>query len=390
MPNTLGNYNPPLFAQLALIQLEKALGLASRVHLGYDEERRIFDKGDTINIRRPGVFSVNDAPSSPQDLSPESVSIVLDQWKEVKFKLTDKELAYTQERMIDEHIRPAAVALADYIDQQLASLYKFVPWVSNMADTTAVVGDITAIRRIMFDNRVPLRDGPSRVHLMLSGEREEKFLNLSAFSQQQGAGDTGIATQRTGTLAEKFGFEIFTNQNTPSHTQGTVTTGDPSGTLATATVTKGLTSITIEALTNGETVKVGDTFVIAGNTQRYTVQTDATVATAAITINIFPALAITYSAGAVVTFDSQADKTNQCIAFHRDAFALAFARLPQEIHNRISSGLVASVQDPITGIALRSSIYGMPDTSDVRVKLDVLFGFKTLNPNLAVRGRSKP
>ena len=35
-PNTLGIYDPLFYAQEALIQLEKALGLAGRVHRGYD------------------------------------------------------------------------------------------------------------------------------------------------------------------------------------------------------------------------------------------------------------------------------------------------------------------------------------------------------------------
>ena len=81
MANTLGNYNETFFAQEALIQLENVMGMASRVHRDFDGETR--SKGDTIQIRRPGTFTAANAPATASDLSTESVSVTLDQWKEV-------------------------------------------------------------------------------------------------------------------------------------------------------------------------------------------------------------------------------------------------------------------------------------------------------------------
>ena len=78
MSNTLGVYNPIFYAQEALILLEKALGMAGRVHRGYDEERRTFLKGETINIRKPSTFTAQNAPSSAQDLDTGTVSLVLE------------------------------------------------------------------------------------------------------------------------------------------------------------------------------------------------------------------------------------------------------------------------------------------------------------------------
>ena len=84
MANTLGVYDPIFYAQEALIHLENALGLANRVHRGYDEERKSFGKGQTISIRKPSTFTVEDAPSTAQDLDTEYVDITLNNWKEVK------------------------------------------------------------------------------------------------------------------------------------------------------------------------------------------------------------------------------------------------------------------------------------------------------------------
>jgi hypothetical protein len=77
----------------------------------------------------PSTFVAQDAPSVAQDVSTATkVSMKLDQWKEVKFQLTDKELAYTSQQIITDHIEPAAYALADKIDQSLCALVDDVPW----------------------------------------------------------------------------------------------------------------------------------------------------------------------------------------------------------------------------------------------------------------------
>src|SRR5438874_1427443 len=96
--NDLGNYNPTFYAAEALLILYKALGMAGRVYRGYD--RNPGDLGDTIKLRRPGTFTAQDAPGSATDIKPDSLSITLNQWKEVRFSLTDQELAYTGQRII--------------------------------------------------------------------------------------------------------------------------------------------------------------------------------------------------------------------------------------------------------------------------------------------------
>src|SRR5262245_60983412 len=143
MANALGLYDPLFYAQEALIQLEKNLGMAARVHRGYDKEPQ--QKGSTIQIRRPSVFTAQDMPGTAQDLLPEAVSIVLDQWKGVRFKLTDKEATYTTDQIITEHIRPASYALADAIDLSMVVLYRTIPWVVTADATPTDVSDFTDV-----------------------------------------------------------------------------------------------------------------------------------------------------------------------------------------------------------------------------------------------------
>lgn len=377
MANILSVYDPIFYAQEGLIQLEKALGMAGRVHRGHDKAPQ--QKGATISIRKPGSFTAQDAPSSAQDIDAGEVQIRLDHWKEVKFALTDRELAATGELIIAEHVRPAAVALADAIDQSLCALYADVPWQHDVA-ATAGVADIISVRRAMFDNKVPLRD-PAMLHWMIDGDMEADLLGQAAFTQWQGAGAMGAAAQMSGSLGQRFGFNFFANQNVRGHVAGDLSSATP---LLQGAHAKGAMQVTLAAGTLTGGVKKGDTLVIAGNAQRYAITADATASGNAVSIAITPALVQDYAGGAQATVSL--DDHAASLAFHRNAFALAMAPL-SELGNQLGAR-IASVSDPITGLTLRSRLFYDGNNSTVFVALDALWGVKTLDPNLAVRARN--
>lgn len=381
MPNVLSIYDPIFYAAEALIQLEKALGMANAVHRGYDKNPQ--DRGSVISIRRPSTFTALEMPNAKQDLLAGNVDITLNQWFGVTFALTDKDLTFTQQMIIDEHIRPAAYALADKIDQTVAGLYKDVPWTQN-ANTTTPIKDFTQARRTLFDLQAP---NDPRFY-MINGEREAAYLELSTFHEADKAGQ--VETQIRGTLGQKFGFTTFANQNVQTHTAGALTVGTAFE--LSAAVAKGATSISLRdsgatpSLTG--TVKKGDTLVIAGNTQRYAVTADATAAGNAITLSITPAAVVAYTADTAVTVEQDAVNTEQNLAYHRNAFALAMAPLSQ-----IGDGLgvrMATAVDPVTSLALRSRIWYEGSPAEVNVGIDALWGVRTLDGNLAVRVESAP
>jgi hypothetical protein len=375
MPNTLGNYDPLFYAAEALIQLEKALGLAGRVYRGYDKDPQ--QLGSTINLRRPTSFTAQSMPISSgntSDLNGDSVAITLDQWYGVQFGLTDKELNYTQEQIIREHIRPAAVAVADQIDMSLNARYVDVPWFYDGQATISSVVDITGTRRILFDNKVPMND----LHMEISGEREAGFLALDTFNRADASGSA--QTQLRGTLGEKFGFEIFANQNVRTHTGGNfAVTGSVT---VSATVTVGQTSIALAGATISGSVVAGD--IITVGTQKYAVAAAATVTTNAVTVTINPKARATIASGAVATVRTgTANNKQENLAFHRNAFALAMAPL-SELGNQLGAKVV-TLADPITGLAIRSTMWYDAINAKVYVRLDALWGIKTLDPDLAAR-----
>lgn len=377
MANSLGYFNPEFYASQALMQLEMALGMAGTVYRGYEAERNSFARGQYINIPKPSIFTADDAPgSSVQDIATGSVQLALSNWKEVTFGVTDKEKAYTGQQIVDRHIQPAAYAIARAINTSLLALAKDVPWYHDIA-STVVVDDVIQPSKILFSNGAP-RD-PANTFFAVDPAFGASLKGLSAFSQSQGSGETGINTQISGLIGTRYGMQVYEMQDIPSHTKGTASTGTLTVNGATA---KGATTINLDAGSVTGTLVAGDTFSIAGDSQRYAVTATSTASGNAFTgVTFTPPLAVAAADNAVVTVSLDNHVMN--LAYHRNAFALAMAPLD----DNVAGGQAFTAVDPNSGLSVRASIQWNITTKKTIVSLDALWGVKTLDPNLAVRAR---
>ena len=375
--NVLSVYDPYFYANEGLIALEASLGMAGRVYRGYDKEAKA--KGSTIEIRRPGTFVAQDAPSSDQSVEASGIEMRLDYWKEVKFSLTDKELTFTGEEIIKEHIRPAVYALAKDIDSKLNGLAEFVPWFVDAQAVTSI-DDLTGVSQVMFENRVPMDDGD--LSLEVGSTLRAGFQKLFASNNLAGAASQEVL--RTGHIGNWLGFELFGNQNVGAHVKGTCSVA---ALAVNGAFAKGVTTVNIDAAAVTGTLVLGDSFAITGDSQRYVVvnSTGVTASGNAFTgVQIYPPLAQAVADNAVVTV-SLMNFTNS-VAFHTNAFALGMAPL-SDIGEQLGNARVASVVDQRSGLAMRSRIWYAPDASAVKVALDVLYAVKCLDGNLACRLR---
>jgi len=399
MSNVLGNYNVTFFANEALIQLYKALGMAGRVHRGAEAERNGAGNsiGDTINMRRPSHFTaqahVAGTGTTAQDLLGQNVSISLDQHNEVKFKITDKELAYTSERIVNEHIKPAAYALADKIDQDMYTLgAKVGP--KKIISGTASSAFITGPRKVLRGNNVPM--DPNMIHYAIDTGMEAAFLDMEIFHRADAVG--GTANQEAlmrGSLGQRFGVETFVSQNADvagptmaSTVTASAGSGDKVFAVNNASGYAGnSTSMALDGGTGTETVSVGDTFTIAGDDTVYILTAAGTVATGALTVSFYPGLRKAVADNAVVTFDAldavEEAANYRNIMFHRNAFALAFAPLPRTGDGRGAE--IETVVDEVSGVALRARMFYDGATATNYVALDALYGIQVLDPMMAVR-----
>lgn len=368
-------YDPYFYANEGLIQLNKSLGLAFFVVRDYD--RTPTERGSTIKLRRPAKFAAQAMPiatGSAEDILPDYENIVLDQWFGAMFKLTDKELTYTRQRIVDEHVGPLAIAVADKIDQTLAALSDDIGYY-HVRNATVPVEDFPDIRKILFNNQVP--DNMRRY--MVGGTLQNLYEKEDVFYQANTGVDAEML-QRGGVLGGKFGFSpIFANQNATSHTAGTL--ADTAGAL-TADHAKGATTVTIDGLTDAETIKAGASFQITGDPNRYAITGDLTVASNSVTATIpEPGLRQASLENAVVTL-RDVTASERGVAFHRNAFALAMA--PLSSLGDGAGAKIASVADPITSVALRATIFYDGGAAANYVRIDGLWGKKTLDPHMAV------
>lgn len=401
MANTLGNYNPEFYAQEALIQLFKALGMSGRVHRGAEQERNGAgnQKGDTINLKRPTKFTaqthVAGTGSTTQDVVGENIAIQLNSHQEVKYKLTDRELAYTTEQIITDHITPAAYALADKIDQDLHALGSRVgpkAFVSGTASSAFITGP----RKVLRNNQVPMDAG--MIHYLVDSGMEAAFLDLGIFHEARitGAGANEAALMN-GSLGQRFGVEVFASQNadvdvaaqTSSATASTGA-GDKVGAVNNvAGYEANTTTIAVDGFTGTETVQIGDTFSIAGDPTVYTLTAGTAWAAGAGNLTFYPALRRNVADNAVVTLNQlnaiEEAASVRNLMFHRNAFALAFAPLPMTGDGR--GAQMATVTDPITGLSVRARMWYEGATGSNYVALDALYGTQVLDPMLGVQVR---
>lgn len=396
MSNVLGNYNPEFYAQEALTQLFKALGMAGRVHRGAEQERNGAgnSKGDTINIKRPTHFAaqthVPGVGTTAQDVVGENVQILLNNHQEVKYKLTDRELAYTTEQIITDHITPAAYALADKIDQDLHVLGAKVgpkAFISGAAGS----GFITGPRKVLRNNDVPL-DG--NIHYLIDSGLEAAFLDLGIFHEAQITGQgANTAALMNGTLGQRFGVEVFATQNadvTVAALTSTATVSTGAGDKVGAVVgdtAANVALLSLDGLTGVETFQIGDTFMVAGDPTVYILTSATTLVAGAGTFSFYPALRRNAVDNAVVTF-TQLDAIEEAanlrnLMFHKNAFALAFAPLPMTGDG--TGAQIATVTDSVTGLSVRARMFYDGTTATNYVALDALYGTQVLNGQLATQ-----
>jgi len=386
MSNEITGYIPLILAQAALMQLKKNLGLVGRVYRGYDEERKTYEYGDVMKVRRPANLVTQELGNGTvQDLKTEFIQLPLTIAREVKFGVTDREIAQGGKRIIDEHIPAAAYAISSYVNSSLASLYQSVPWAYNESSSFGTT-DILAARKILRDNAGTAVDELGKVHMAVESQMESNLLGLDVFQDASVQGTNPNTTLMTGTLGTRWNTEFFPCSGLPEHTGGTVTAGADQAGALTADVLKGATTIAVGSFVAGETFKAGDSIVIAGSTQRYAITADVTLTGGAGTLSISPMAQQAYTSGDVVTAEKDSSTVHAGsyygnILFHTNAFCVAFAPLPEDTAKNVE---MYSITDPDTGISIRArNSYYDASTKNV-ITLDVLYGVACLDPNLAV------
>lgn len=381
----LNNYKPAFFANEALAYLRQKTGFASKVYRGYEQERAaFFNRGDTLNFRRPQELSAQDiftsAPTA-EDLDTPNLSLTLDSHQAVHFQVSDKDLAFAGERLISEHVAPAMDALGSKIDGDIAAAMQAAcPFV---VDHDAYGSDpakiLATVRQRMVENKAPLE---SLVYAASPATMTE-LLSDSRFAAYEGAAGSGVATQQSGVLGRKYGFEWHESLSLPVTTLAALspaaTTGAVNGALG-----AGATSVVVDGFGSSSDDLSGQIITIAG--EQYLVQS-GTLSSGAGTIVLASGLRKAAADGAVVTILADlnpgiAGKTED-LAFAPKSTALVVAPLPMHAANMGAN--VFTAQDPESGLSVRARMNYDNPAGNVNVIFDVLYGIKVLDERQIVR-----
>lgn len=387
----------------ALRVLENNLSFTKRVARQYDDKFGVEGAkiGTVINVRKPPRYVGRTGQALQIEQSVEtSVPVSLNTQAGVDLTFSSQDLALNIDDFSDRFIRPAISAIANRIDADGLALYNQIYQQVGTPGTVPNAALTYLTSKARLDEAAAPMDGmrSAVVTPMMEATLVDALKGL--FQQASSIADQ-YARGRMGT---GLGFEWFVDQNCPTHTYGTYAGSTP---LVNGSNQSGASVITDGWSSGATSLKKGDTFTIAGvyavnpqsrqstgTLQSFVVTADISDTAGAITIPISPSIVDsgqfqTVSAkpadnAAITITGASGTVSPQGLAFHRDAFTLVTADLP--VPNNVD--MAARVSDKQLGISLRM-IRQYDITTDLwPCRLDVLYGWAALRPELAVRVQS--
>jgi hypothetical protein len=395
----------------ALMVLENELTFTGQVDRNYDDQFAVVGAkiGQTVNVRRPGRFIGTTGPQLVvEDFNETSVPVTLSTQFHVDTQFTTQDLALSLDMFSDRVLKPGIAAIANKMDRD--GLVTAKNNTANIVGTAgaAPTGLITYLTAAAYlDSEGAPRDGRRSVVV-------EPFTSATIVDSLKGLfnpTDT-ISKQYTKGLMgrDSGGMNWYMDQNVVSQTFGSYASATLSCNVTTATgfLSSGWaysSNITIGSAGAAATLNQGDTFTIAGvfavnpqNRQSYgklrnfVVQSTTaigsggtatvTVVPAVITGGQFQNVSVTSSGSQTVTpFNNTGVTSPQNILMHRNAFTLACAdlELPEGVH------FAGRASDKEIGLSLRVVRQYTINNDSIPTRIDVLYGWAPLYPELACR-----
>ena len=393
--NTL--LTPTIIAKEALMLLVNNMGMAKHVYRTYKNE---FKKvGQTITIRKPNKFRVTEARAiDKNDLTEPSATLTVSTQAHVSWGFSSVDLTQTVEQYSKRYINPAAAALANSVDATLCGLYTDVFNYCGTPGTTPATFKVLGDAQTILDNE----SAPQGTRYAMLNPAAHWTLadGLKGTFAQKAAADIH-AKGYLGTVAN---LEIYMDQNIASHTTGVFTTG--STPVINETVATGAAAFVSDGWASGAaSVTKGDIFTVAtvnqvnsmsgvstGNLKNWVVTADTDDTTGDMSVPIAPAIvygatnaysntdAVPVDPDAMTFIGTESTAYPQNLIFSPEAFCLV--TLPLEMPANVWG---ARETDRDAGVSIRVIKQYDIDNDEEICRMDILYGTKTLYPELAVR-----
>lgn len=406
---TGSNFKHDLFAAGVLSHMADRLQTLGFINRQIEQARAEWKLGDTVKLKKTQRFTAQSTPfanmASIEQLKPEDVNLKVDQYLTVGMRMNEIEQVQTGTEAWNNTVRRLGYAMASKVEQKVHELFYAIPHSVIVALSAFDKAVLTKCNRIFQENGVP-EDGAQLRRVVVNPLMWEKFLADTAFSQHQGAGNSGVLTQQSGDLPEKFGLVPYYSNNLATEaagsnvpTGGNETAAAPAGASIVGGGLKGDKTVVLTytglaaptVFTKGQVIQLATTAEgllapTAGKAYRYqlyAVESATAVVANNTTVTLTQALRQDHAgtwrriqqAGAGDVAVMQAG------GFYADAFALAMVELPREGPG-VNFGVAT---DGTQGLSLRSREIYDPWRMERALILDGYFGVKTLDPDKGVR-----
>jgi hypothetical protein len=389
MPNTLLNVDQ--ITNRALMILHQKLNFIGSINRDYDnsfaqEGAKI---GSTLRIRLPNQYTVRSgAALSLQDVAETNTTLAVTNQKGVDTTFSSAQLALNIFDFSQQVLEPAMAVLAANIEADALAMTRDVYNTVNGSGSAQTLRNMLQARKVLKDNLAPNATYMARIDTQSNVDLVDSLKGLFQSSNK-------IKKQyEDGVIGETGGFEFAENTLLPSFTFGARNNAYLTNAAVAQTGASLIVDTGANAMVQGDVFTIGGVFRVHPETKVSTGILQQFVVTAAYaggagTISIAPAIVASgayqnVSAAAAdnqaITFVGTASAvTQQSITYHPDAFTFATADLilPDGVHFA-----ARKVQD---GISMR--VVRMYDINNdlMPCRLDVLYGFKAIRPQLACR-----
>lgn len=403
MANTI--LTPSMITREALMVLENNLTFAKFVNRQYEDQ---FAKsgakiGTTLNIRKPAQYTVSSGPNlAVQDFTETSVPLTVNQQKHVDITFSSNELTMSIQDFSERVLAPAVATLANQIDFDGLQLYKQV--YNSVGTPGTVPNSLTpyASAGALLDKTATPRDGNRS--LVISPDMQAVI--VPALAGLYNPTDEIGKQYKTGTMGQALGFKWSMDQNVGVQQvgpQGGTPVVAGAGQTGNVLATSGWTAAAALRLRAGDVFTIAGVFGVnplskqtTGSPQQFVVLADfSSAADGTGSISISPAITPTGTAqnvtaspansAAITVVGTAGQFTNQGMAFHKNAFTLACVDL-EDVSKFGAWG--ARVADKQLGVSLRLTRQYAIGTDTIPCRLDVLYGWAAIRPELATRIQS--
>jgi hypothetical protein len=386
-----------MITRKALEILENNLVLTRTVNRQYDDSFAVEGAkiGSTLRIRLPDRALVTDgAALQVQDDNEQYTTLTVSSQKHIGVNFTTAELTMQLDDFAERVLKPRISQLAASIDADVANSFKYI------GNSVGTPGTTPATSLVLLQAQQKLNENaavmspryatvnPAANAALIEGMKG-LFNPVSAISKQFKNGMFG-----EGILGyDELNMSQSIKQFTTGSRAGTVT-------VSASVTTEGSTTVVLTGL-GSTTIKAGDVFTIAdcyavnpqtrestGSLYQFVALADVTASTtASVTV---PAMysasqalatvdALPVSGKAVTFYGSASTQYPQNLIYHRDAIAFATADL------LMPQGVDMASRQVHNGISLR--VVRQYDINNDRLpcRIDVLYGYSVIRPQMAVR-----